>query len=212
VASALSDLETHLHQHDPLPALLRVGLAHAQFETIHPFLDGNGRLGRLLITLLLEHWGLLAQPLLYLSLFFRRHRAEYYRRLAAVRTEGDWEGWLAFFLEGVTTVADESVSTARELFSLVSGDRVRLLAQDSATVTSVRLFELLPRHPVITIPSAAKLLDTSRPTASKAVAVLERTGILNEATGQRRDRRYHYVQYIEVLRVGTDLPDEGRSR
>lgn len=126
----------------PLPLLVRVGLLHVQFETLHPYLDGNGRLGRLLITLLLRHWRLLSRPLLYLSLFLKVHRREYYRLLSAVRTDGDWENWLAYFLEGVAAVAEEAIATARRLNTIVGESRERLLARDDATVFSLRLFEL----------------------------------------------------------------------
>ena len=122
--------------------LVRAGLLHVQFETIHPFLDGNGRIGRLLVTLLLEHWMLLT-TLLYLSLFFKRHREEYYRRLNAVRVDGDWEGWIDFFLDGVATIADEAVASARELFALVEADRTRVLAHEGMSVVALRLFEQL---------------------------------------------------------------------
>ncbi|MCP4308338.1 MAG: Fic family protein, partial [bacterium] len=115
----LGDLETYLHAPDSLPPLIRIGLAHVQFESIHPYLDGNGRIGRLLIALLLEHWKLLKAPLLYISLFFKRHRAEYFRRLTGVRSDGDWEGWIDFFLDGVATIADEAVASARELSTVV---------------------------------------------------------------------------------------------
>src|SRR5271155_2824042 len=127
VPMLLGDLEKYLHAHDALSPLVRIGLAHVQFETIHPYLDGNGRIGRLLVTLLLEHWKVLSAPLLYLSLFFKRHRAEYYRLLGEVRRSGDWESWFAFFLEGVATIADEAVIAAREVFALVYEDRRRLI-------------------------------------------------------------------------------------
>jgi Fic family protein len=205
VPALLSDLEMYIHGKDSLHPLVRAGLAHVQFETIHPYLDSNGRIGRLLITLLLEHWHLMSAPLLYLSLFFKRHRAEYYRLLAAVRTDGDWEAWLAFFLEGVTTIADEAVVAARDLFGLVNKDRTRLLASKDATVIATRLLESLPQHPVVTIPGVVKMLHTTKPTAAKAVAALEGLGILKETTGRRRDRTYSYSQYMKKLRVGTEL-------
>jgi len=178
---------------------------HAQFETIHPYLDGNGRIGRLMIALLLEHWGLLKAPLLYLSLFFKRHREEYYRRLNLVRLEGDWEGWIDFFLDGVATIADEAVASARELFNLVSADRTRLLGVESVSVSALRLFERLPRHPIVTVASAMKLLDTSKPTATRAIEVLAEIGILVETTGKKRDRSFAYRAYMERLRTGTEL-------
>lgn len=140
VPALLGDLEKYLHAEDSLPPLVRIGLAHAQFETIHPYLDGNGRIGRLLITLLIDHWKLLKAPLLYLSLFFKRHRAEYYRLLGDVRKSGDWEAWTDFFLEGVATIADEAVDTARDVFALVSADRQRVLAASGASVTSRSAF------------------------------------------------------------------------
>ena len=168
----LADLEQYVHAPGGLPPLVRTALLHVQFETIHPYLDGNGRIGRLLIALLLEHWGLLAEPLLYLSLFFKRHRAEYYRLLGAVRTEGDWEAWIAFFLEGVATIAGEAVDTARELFALVERDRGRVLTTKGATVVAARLFEELPRHPVLSVASVTRMLGTTKPTAAKAVQAL----------------------------------------
>lgn len=201
----LGALEKYIHGDDQLPALLRAGLAHVQFETIHPYLDGNGRIGRMLIALLLEHWTLLSKPLLYLSLFFKRHQAEYYRRLGAVRTEGDWEGWLDFFLDGIATIADEAVASARDLFTLVGSDRARVIEGAGTSVAAVRLFEALPRHPIITIASAVKLLDTSKPTAARAVETLVEAGVLREVTGRRRDRSFAYQGYLDLLRVGTDL-------
>ena len=162
----LSDLERTIHEESDLPVLVRVGMLHVQFETLHPYLDGNGRLGRLLITMLLRHWGLLSRPLLYLSLFLKTHREEYYRRLSAVRTEGNWEGWLAFFLEGVAVVAEEAVVTARNLHSVVDELRARLLARADATVLSLRLFERLPDHPILTVNRVVDLLECSRPAAT----------------------------------------------
>lgn len=204
----LGDLEKYLHAENGLPPLVRVGLAHVQFETIHPYLDGNGRIGRLLITLLLEHWKLLSAPLLYLSLFFKKHRAEYYRLLGEVRRSGDWEGWTDFFLEGVATIADEAVTAAREVFSLVSADRQRLVAAPGASIMAIRLLELLPVHPVVSIPGVVKLLQTTKPTAGKAVQLLESLGVLTETSGKQRDRTFAYTAYLAKLRTGTEL--EGR--
>ncbi len=203
----LSDLEKYIHRDDDLPPLVRAALVHVQFETIHPYLDGNGRIGRLLITLLLEHWKLLSEPLLYLSLFFKRHRAEYYRLLNAVRLEGDWEAWVSFFLEGISTIADEAAATARDLFVLVNKDRARILSASNASVMAARLLDQLPRHPIVTIPAVVKLLDTTKPTAAKAVGVLDQLGILQETTGRRRDRTFRYTGYLERLRAGTELED-----
>ena len=201
----LGALEKYVHERDGLPRLVRAGLAHVQFETIHPYLDGNGRVGRLLIGMLLEHWGLLRAPLLYLSLFFKRHREEYYRRLNAVRTEGDWEGWTDFFLDGVATIAGEAVASARDLFALITADRARVLAQDTTSVSAARLFELLPSHPILTVAASMKLLGTSKPTATRAIGTLVSAGILVETTGRKRDRSFAYRAYIDRLRTGTEL-------
>ncbi|HVN44271.1 MAG TPA: Fic/DOC family N-terminal domain-containing protein [Steroidobacteraceae bacterium] len=211
----IGQLEGYLDARDGLPTLVRIGLAHAQFETLHPYLDGNGRIGRLLITLLLGHWRLLSAPLLYLSLFFKRHRPEYYRLLDAVRKHGDWEAWTDFFLEGVTTIADEAVATAREVFTLVNADRERLLAAGSASVMAMRLMERLPMHPIVSIPTVVRLLKTTKPTAGKAVRVLESLHVLTETSGKQRDRTYAYAAYLEKLRAGTDIephPTARRSR
>jgi Fic family protein len=201
----LGDFEQYIHADDGLPPLVRAGLLHVQFESLHPYLDGNGRLGRLLVALLLEHWGLLSQPLLYLSLFFKRHRPTYYQRLDAVRAEGDWEGWLDFFLDGVATVADEAVASARDLFALVADDRRRVLAHDGTTVVAARLFELLPRHPIVTNAWAVAHLATTKPTAARAIEALVGAAVLVEVTGRKRDRSYAYRAYLDRLRVGTEL-------
>jgi len=201
----LTELEKYLHADNGLPALVRIALAHVQFETIHPYLDGNGRIGRLLITLLLEQWRLLSAPLLYLSLFFKRHRSEYYRLLGEVRRTGNFEAWTDFFLQGVATIADEAVTTAQEIFALVSADRERLLAAPGASVMAIRLIEQLPLHPVLSIPAVVKLLKTTKPTAGKAVQVLEQLHVLKETSGKQRGRTYAYAAYLEKLRAGTDL-------
>lgn len=199
VPAALSALERWLHHDDPLPPLIRAGLAHVQFETIHPFLDGNGRIGRLLIALLLEHWGLLPSPLLYLSLALKRRQQEYYRRLSAVRSEGDWEGWTFYFLECVREAADDGMATAQCLFELLNRDRRRLLAHRAATIPAIRLWEALPGRPIVTLPTATSLMHTSKPTASKAIATLCNLKILKEITGRRRDRVYAYQAYLAAL-------------
>jgi Fic family protein len=202
---ALQLLEKYIHGKDTLPPLLRAGLVHVQFETIHPYLDGNGRIGRLLISLLLEHWKLLTHPLLYLSLFFKRHQAEYYRRLSAVRTDGDWEGWLDFFLDGVATIGEETVTAAGELFVTITEDRKRVLSESAASVVAMRLFEALPIQPIVTVASVMRALDTTKPTAGRAIETLEASGVLVETTGRRRDRSYTYEKYVDLLTAGTDL-------
>jgi Fic family protein len=201
----LGALEKYIHTKDPLPPLVRAGLVHAQFETIHPYLDGNGRIGRLMIPLLLEHWQVLEVPLLYLSLYFKRHRAEYYRRLNAVRTDGDFENWLKYFLEGVAVIADETVATTQKLFALTNTDRIKVVSGRSTSVAGVRLFESLPSHPIITVAEAVKLLKTTKPTATKAISGLVVAGVLVEITGRRRDRAFSYEAYLSLLREETEL-------
>jgi len=203
VPAALSALEQWLHASDPLPPLVRAGLAHVQFETIHPFLDGNGRIGRLLITLLLEQWQVLDAPLLYLSLALRRHQREYYDRLQTVRVDGDWEGWTTFYLECVREAADDGVAVARRLFALIGDAHRKLLARPGVTIPALRLFERLPTHPVITLPRALELLTTTKPTASKAIATLVEARILRETTGRARDRVYAYHAYLRALTKDT---------
>lgn len=204
VNAALSDLERWIHSDDTLPPLIRAGLAHVQFETIHPFLDGNGRIGRLLIALLVEHWGLLSSPLLYLSLAFKRRQQEYYRCLSAVRNEGDWEAWTEYFLECVREAAENGVITAQRVFALVSKDRQRLLNSSTATVPALRLFDALPNRPMVTLAGVMKALKTTKPTASKAIDVLRDAKILKETTGKQRDRVYAYHGYLQLLTSETD--------
>jgi len=202
VAPALTALEKWIHSDDPLPPLVKAGLAHVQFETIHPFLDGNGRIGRMLITLLVERWGLLDQPLLYLSVAFKRRQQEYYARLASVRTDGDWEAWTAFFLECVTEAAEDAVGIAGRLFRIVNDDRSRLINSGTATVNAIRLLEALPQHPVITLPRAIELLSVAKPTAAKCIDDLGAAGVLRETTGKQRDRVYAYHEYMQILTSG----------
>ena len=201
VPELLSALERFIHAtpEGALPPLVRIALVHTQFETIHPFLDGNGRIGRLLIAVLLEHWGLLKEPLLYLSGYLKQHQAEYYRRLSAVRTDGDWEGWIAFFLEGVTEAATEAERGIVAIASQVAADRRRLLAEPKATPASYRLFEMLPMMPRFSIERARQALDTSFPTATAAVRLLETLGIVTELTGQKKNRTYSYQAYVDLL-------------
>jgi Fic family protein len=201
----LSQFVHAIHDESDLPPLVRIGLLHAQFETLHPYLDGNGRLGRLLITLLLRHWRLLSRPLLYLSLFLKLHRQEYYRRLSAVRTDGDWESWLSYFLEGVAVVAEEAVTTARRLHAIIAQSRARLVARDDATVISIRLFELLPEHPILTVNRVVGLLECSRPAAAKAVRVLEAAEVLQPLDARKKNRALVFKEYLDVLRIGTEL-------
>ena len=207
LANLLSEFERPLHEEDGLAPLVWVGLLQAQFELIRPYLDGNGRMGRLLVTLLLEHWGLLHAPLLHPSLFYKRHRDEYHRRLATVRTDGDWEGWTDFFLEAVATVAGEAADTARDLFSLVTRDRDRVQSVAGSSLMAARLFELLPEHPILDIAGAVALLETTRPTAAKAVTVLVEAEVLTEISGRKRGRAFSYGAYLDLLQTGTGLEE-----
>jgi len=199
VPGLMADLDGWIHSDDPLPPLIKAGLAHAQFESIHPFLDGNGRIGRMLVTLLVEHWGLLTQPLLYLSVAVKRRRAQYYTRLDAVRVEGDWEGWTRFFLECVAEAAEDGVRVATEVHALVARDRRTVTGQPGTTVAAIQLIDRLPSTPVVTVPTVAELLGVSAPTARKAIEILEAAGILRETSGRQRDRVYAYEGYLGVL-------------
>lgn len=200
VPALLADLERFIHaDKTTLPPLVRIALVHAQFETIHPYLDGNGRIGRLLIAALLEQWKLLPEPLMYLSGYLKLHQAEYYRRLSAIRTDGDWEGWVQFFLEAVQQAATQSERAVVGLASLVATDRRRLLAHPKGNAMSYRLFELLPTMPRLTVDRVSTLLHTSFPTASAAVKLLEELGILTEVTGQKKNRTFSYAAYIGLL-------------
>jgi len=199
VLDSMRELEAWIHSSDATPPLIKAGLAHVQFETIHPFLDGNGRIGRLLITLLLEHWGILDEPLLYISAAIRREQAEYYERLSAVRTHGDWEGWTAYFLRCVRSAADDGVATATRLSALVNEDRRKLVRLPTATVAAVQMFDMLPEHPVVTAPMLVDLLKTSAPTARRTIKALQDAGILHETTGKQRDRAFTYRRYVKAL-------------
>ncbi len=200
VPALLADLERFIHAPAVgLPVLVKVALVHQQFETIHPFLDGNGRMGRLLIAALLEHWGLLPEPLMYLSGYLKQHQSTYYRRLSDVRTEGDWEAWVGFFLDGVEAAALQAEQDIVALASLVAADRRRLLQHAKAGPASYRLFELLPTMPRLSVERARAALGTTTPTASAAVKVLEELGILTEVTGQKKNRSFSYQAYIDRL-------------
>ncbi len=202
VAELLCDLERFHEAKTKLPPLVRVALVHAQFETIHPFLDGNGRIGRLLIAALMEQWGLLPEPLMYLSGYLKQHQREYYRLLSAVRTDGDWEAWIAFFLEAVESAATEAERAIVAIASLVAADRRRLLAAPRVGAVGLRLFELLPVMPRFTIEQVRQKLETTFPTATAAVKLLEDLGIVTELTGQKKNRSFSYAAYVELLASG----------
>jgi Fic family protein len=208
VATSLAALDKWIHSNDGLPPLIKIGLAHVQFETIHPFLDGNGRVGRLLITLLTEFWNLVNGPFLYASLGFKRHRQEYYRYLDGVRTTGDWEGWTDFFLRCVRESADDGAKAAQRLFKLVNEDRQKLMELETVNVAAIRLFERLPEQPMVTAAKAVEMIGSTKPTTNKAIDSLVQSGILEEITGKRRDRIFAYRRYLDVLAEDTNtLPN-----
>jgi Fic family protein len=200
VDDAFSDLERFLHDPGALPTLVAAGLAHAQFETIHPFLDGNGRTGRLLITFWLVERGVLRRPLLYPSLFFKEHRDAYYDRLQAIREDGGWEDWLAFFLEGIATVATEATGTATKILELRERDRSRIATTlGRRAVSAMRLLDELFKRPVVTAKTAQDIVGLSQPAASSLVNALEREGILEERTGRKRHRVFAYREYLDLF-------------
>jgi Fic family protein len=198
VIKAMGDLERFLHSNRELPILLAAALAHAQFETIHPFLDGNGRVGRLLITFVLCERQVISRPLLYLSHYLKRHRAEYYARLQAIRDDGAWEPWIKFFLSGVAEVATEATATARRIHQLREQHREQVAKQIS-TPNALRLLEFLYQRPIVTARSVQKALNVSTPTANSLVRGLLDLGLLTETTGQQRNRTFSYGSYLALF-------------
>lgn len=204
VENCMAALERFIHTDEPIPALAKAALAHVQFETIHPFLDGNGRIGRLLIALMLHAEGMLREPLLYLSLYLKQHRSEYYRLLSVVRTEGDWERWLDFFLEGVQVTADGAVNTAQRLLALMRDDALLVQSSGRASASGGHAFAALCERPVLTIHEVARRRGVSFPTASKGVRLLVDLGIARELTGRRRNRVFTYDRYLAILNEGAE--------
>jgi Fic family protein len=201
----MGQLEIFLHADTPeIPTLIKAGLAHVQFETIHPFLDGNGRLGRLLITFLLCEKGMLREPLLYLSLFLKTHRREYYDLLQGVRERGDWESWIAFFLRGVRDTATQAAETARRILALFKSDRAMIEQLGRGAASAMRVHLMLQGKPMLSIPEAAKRLDLTQPTVTKALDNLTRLKIVKEITGRQRGRIFTYDAYLTMLSEGTE--------
>ena len=200
----LDSLERFLHDEDRLPILVEAGLVHVQFETIHPFLDGNGRLGRLLITLLLCSKGALREPLLYLSLYFKTNRDRYYDLLQHVRTDGAWEEWLAFFIEGTEITARSAADAAKQILTLFAKDRDRIQAIGRAASSALRVHEYLQKKPLVGIGVVAEALKLSIPTVTVAFDHLVRLGIAKEVTGKRRARVFGYSRYLKILSEGTE--------
>lgn len=212
VGNSLKDFENFLHDiPQRTPVLIKAALTHVQFESIHPFSDGNGRLGRLLITFLLCAEGALSEPLLYLSLYFKTHRSLYYELLQHVRVRGDWEAWLKFFLEGVAVTAEQASSTARRILSVFEQDRQRIENIGRAAGSTLRLHQLMRKKPLFSITRAADDLGLTRPTIVSCVKHLEQLGIIAETTGRRRDRTFIYVDYLSILNEGTEPLQESKK-
>lgn len=208
VLECMSKLELFLHdQPEPTPVLLKAALAHVQFETIHPFLDDNGRLGRLLITLLLCEQKVLREPMLYLSLYFKTHRQYYYGLLNNVRMTGAWEAWLDFFAEAVIVTATQAVETARQLLDLSNQNRDKISGLGRAAASTLRVHRALMEHPIATSGSLVEKTGITPATVNKALGHLEKLGIVKELTAQKRNRLFSYAGYIEIMGRGTELPD-----
>jgi Fic family protein len=205
VIACLGDLETFIHTDMPdLPLLVKAALVHVQFETIHPFLEGNGRLGRLLITFLMCEHGVLREPLLYLSLFFKQNRTAYYGHLQAVRERGDWEAWLEFFLRGVTETGRQGIQTVQSLLRLFGNDRARIEQLGRPAATALRLHQFLQRRALTTIQDASRQLGLSQPTVTSALGHLQALGVVRETTGRQRGRVFVYGAFLDLLSEGTD--------
>ena len=205
VENCMAQFERFIHdEHMPYPALGKAALAHVQFETIHPFLDGNGRIGRLLIALMLHLSGVLSQPLLYLSLYFKQRRAEYYRLIDLVRLDGDWEAWLDFFLDGVAQTATTAVQTAQRLVKLFKDDAFRIQELGRITATALRIFDALRARPILTLKEVCKRTGISFPAAAKGMDAIIKLGLARELTGRQRNRVFVYDQYLSILNEGTE--------
>ena len=201
----LGPFETFLHTgSDEIPTLVKAGLSHVQFETIHPFLDGNGRLGRLLITLLLCHDQILKQPLLYLSLYFKQRRTDYYNLLQQVRQNGDWETWLMFFLQGVTDTATQAIATANRISALFQEDSETIRHLGRIAKSCLRVYAHLQEHGIVAIQTASQQLDINRTTVNRCLTLLQEKGIVEELTGYKRNRLFAYKKYIHILADGAD--------
>ena len=200
---AMGDLERFLQGDSEIPTLIRCGLVHSQFETIHPFIDGNGRLGRLLITFILCHEGNLRRPLLYLSAHFKKYKTEYYNKLQNVRDKGDWEGWLKFFLQGIWQVAEEAIETAEKIISMQETHRELIQQKMSGPASGLRMLEILYQLPVVNVNEISNRLGVVYRTANRLVAEFEKHGLLFERTGRRRNRRFYYEPYLALLMKDT---------
>ena len=201
---ALGEWERFTHDRTSYPPLVQLGLIHAQFETIHPFIDGNGRVGRLLITFLLTEWGILARPLLYLSIFLKAHQDEYFSRLQAIRDRGEWERWLRFFLDGISETATAATGTVRQILDLRDRDREQIASLGRRTGNGYRLHDHLFSSPAVNAKTVKELLDVSQPTANRLLNDLEDLGILVETTGRARDQTWLYLEYFTIFTAGEE--------
>jgi Fic family protein len=207
VMGCLDRFERFLHDEESrsrLPVLVRIALAHVQFETIHPFLDGNGRLGRLLITFILCAEGILKAPLLYISLYLKANRQAYYDHLQSVRESGDWEAWIAFFLTGVIETANQATETAQSILHLFAKDRAAIESSGKSNATVLTIHANLQRHPLVTTSKLKDLCSVSLPTVLRNLSVLEDLGIVKEVTGKDRNKLFAYSSYLEILNKGTE--------
>jgi len=205
VMPCMGELEKFINAEYRPSALIKAGLAHAQFETIHPFLDGNGRLGRLLITFTLCAEKVVERPLLYLSLYFKQHRDEYYERLTAVRRDGDWEGWIKFYLTGIYEVSTQATNAAKSILDLQRAHSLLVNSLGRSAPIATRLLDMLFRQPLVSVPSTAKALDVSAPAARNAINCLQELGILREVSGKRRNRFYMYDKYLSIIKHGSNI-------
>ena len=207
ILECMGALEKFLHDDSPdMPLLVKAGLAHVQFETIHPFLDGNGRLGRLLIAFLLCIAGAIREPILYLSLYFKTHRRQYYELLDRVRTGGDWETWLEFFLNGIRETSMQAAQSAQQIIALFEEDRRKIERLGRSAASALRVHQHMQRKPILSIPATAKQLSLSAPTVAKTLQHLRDLGIVRETTGRQRHRLFVYQRYVAILNQGTE-PD-----
>lgn len=205
VLDCMSALERFMHEEHPdIPLLIKAGLVHVQFETIHPFLDGNGRLGRLLITFLLCAAGVLREPILYLSLYFKQNRPAYYELLDGVRARGDWETWLDFFLTGVRDTSEQAAAAARRILAIFGEHRSKIEALGRPAASVLRVFEHMQRSPIVSIPTAAEKIGISAPTVAKSLEHMQTLGMLREITGRQRHRLFVYDAYLAILAEGTE--------
>jgi Fic family protein len=205
VDELMSNIEKFIHIDDNIPPLIKIAIIHAQFETIHPFLDGNGRTGRLIITFYLYWKKILEKPLLYLSFYLKKHKEEYYQRLMDIRLNGDWENWLKFFLKGVIEVSKEAASTAKEIIILKEHLNEKIFSNRLVGVLAIKLLDVLFEKPIISVPDLVKHLKIARQSANQLIKKFTQIGILNEITGKQRYRKYIFFEYIDIIARGTEI-------